>query len=130
MRPCVKKEASSDHAAVRPGRPSVCNGGLTLLGTASERRSARRSLGAQLAGIAALRKEITRSFVRRVAQRGKISDKTTMFDPPSPCINVYRVDRAKGWCTGCRRTLAEIAHWPTLSPRERRAVIQRVARRK
>ena len=28
---------------------------------------------------------------------------------PSPCISVCRLDPSTGWCTGCARTIAEIA---------------------
>ncbi|HVU81024.1 MAG TPA: DUF1289 domain-containing protein, partial [Rhodanobacteraceae bacterium] len=34
--------------------------------------------------------------------------------PVSPCIGVCRMD-ADGLCIGCRRTLAEIARWGTMS---------------
>lgn len=30
---------------------------------------------------------------------------------PSPCVGVCKMDAAKGWCTGCFRTLDEIAAW-------------------
>jgi predicted Fe-S protein YdhL (DUF1289 family) len=39
----------------------------------------------------------------------------------SPCINICRVER--GSCTGCGRTLAEIARWGTTTDEDRRAVI-------
>ncbi|WP_199554541.1 DUF1289 domain-containing protein [Sandaracinobacteroides hominis] len=42
---------------------------------------------------------------------------------PSPCRNICVVKR--GLCTGCWRTLDEIAAWPTASDPERRAIIQR-----
>lgn len=32
--------------------------------------------------------------------------------PPSPCINICRIEGAV--CTGCGRTLDEIAAWPSL----------------
>ncbi len=38
--------------------------------------------------------------------------------PVSPCIGVCRVG-ADGMCTGCRRTLAEIARWSTMTDAER-----------
>ena len=38
--------------------------------------------------------------------------------PVSPCIGVCRMD-AEGLCIGCRRTLAEIARWGTMSDTER-----------
>jgi len=41
--------------------------------------------------------------------------------PPvaSPCIGVCTLDVGKAFCTGCYRTLAEIAAWPGLSAEER-----------
>jgi predicted Fe-S protein YdhL (DUF1289 family) len=42
---------------------------------------------------------------------------------PSPCRNICKV--ARGLCTGCGRTLDEIAAWPTAPDFERRAIIRR-----
>lgn len=39
--------------------------------------------------------------------------------PVTPCVGVCRMD-ASGLCLGCRRTLAEIARWGTMSNEERR----------
>lgn len=41
---------------------------------------------------------------------------------PSPCTGVCRMDPASGWCTGCARTLDEIAAWSTLDDAGKRAV--------
>jgi len=41
---------------------------------------------------------------------------------PSPCISVCAMDAGSGLCTGCFRTLAEIAEWSVLDDDERRAV--------
>ncbi len=41
---------------------------------------------------------------------------------PSPCVSVCAMDRVSGLCTGCLRTLAEIAQWSVLEDDERRAV--------
>ncbi|MFI4988728.1 MAG: DUF1289 domain-containing protein [Alphaproteobacteria bacterium] len=51
--------------------------------------------------------------------------------PPaaSPCIGICRLDAASGLCTGCRRTIAEIAAWPGLQPCERTAILGRLAGR-
>jgi predicted Fe-S protein YdhL (DUF1289 family) len=38
--------------------------------------------------------------------------------PLTPCIGVCRLD-ARGYCEGCLRTGAEIAHWRHLSDDER-----------
>lgn len=49
---------------------------------------------------------------------------------PSPCINVCQVDVERGWCTGCLRTLEEIALWSQSSEDEKRAVLARLASRR
>jgi predicted Fe-S protein YdhL (DUF1289 family) len=49
---------------------------------------------------------------------------------PSPCINVCQVDTARGWCTGCLRTLDEIANWAQSTNDEKRAVLARLAQRR
>jgi hypothetical protein len=48
---------------------------------------------------------------------------------PSPCINVCQLDAATGFCTGCRRTIDEIATWSRLDDREKRAVWMRLSTR-
>lgn len=40
----------------------------------------------------------------------------------SPCIDICRIDPDTGWCTGCLRTLDEIAGWGRYSDDEKRAV--------
>jgi predicted Fe-S protein YdhL (DUF1289 family) len=47
--------------------------------------------------------------------------------PSSPCINVCVLD-ADRCCTGCRRTLDEIARWGHMSAAEQWAVISRLER--
>ncbi|MFZ2467776.1 MAG: DUF1289 domain-containing protein [Parvibaculum sedimenti] len=46
--------------------------------------------------------------------------------PPvsTPCINVCAIDARSGLCTGCARSLEEIARWSRLTERERRAVME------
>jgi hypothetical protein len=46
---------------------------------------------------------------------------------PSPCRNICTVKR--GVCTGCGRTLDEIAAWPTAPDPERRAIVARAKAR-
>nr|WP_184194551.1 DUF1289 domain-containing protein [Polymorphobacter multimanifer] len=48
---------------------------------------------------------------------------------PSPCTNVCRIDKATGWCEGCRRTVHEITHWPLASEAEKRALLAELPRR-
>ncbi|MFC3166860.1 DUF1289 domain-containing protein [Paracoccus fontiphilus] len=41
----------------------------------------------------------------------------------SPCIKVCVIDPASGLCTGCLRSLDEIAAWSGLSPETRRRIM-------
>jgi predicted Fe-S protein YdhL (DUF1289 family) len=41
----------------------------------------------------------------------------------SPCVNICAIDTATGWCTGCGRTIDEIAGWTGGSDAWRRAVM-------
>lgn len=40
----------------------------------------------------------------------------------SPCIGVCVMDAPSGFCTGCLRTLGEIAAWSGASEEQRRAI--------
>lgn len=48
----------------------------------------------------------------------------------SPCINVCKMDETTGWCTGCLRTLDEIAWWSQLDDDDKRAVWQLLPQRR
>jgi predicted Fe-S protein YdhL (DUF1289 family) len=48
----------------------------------------------------------------------------------SPCIKVCQMDPARGLCTGCRRTLDEIARWSAMSDAERETVMAELEKRK
>lgn len=48
---------------------------------------------------------------------------------PSPCVGVCRMDEATGHCTGCWRTLDEIARWSTASEADKRAIWARIEQR-
>lgn len=48
----------------------------------------------------------------------------------SPCVNVCKMDEASGWCTGCLRTLDEIAWWSQLDDEDKRAVWQQLPQRR
>ncbi|QGN55124.1 DUF1289 domain-containing protein [Novosphingobium sp. Gsoil 351] len=50
-------------------------------------------------------------------------------DPPSPCTGVCRIDAGADWCSGCRRTLDEIAAWPSARAAFKRDVLARLATR-
>ena len=41
---------------------------------------------------------------------------------PSPCKNICVMDEASGHCSGCGRTLDEIALWSVLDDDDKRAV--------
>jgi len=48
----------------------------------------------------------------------------------SPCVNLCAIDRGTGWCTGCGRTIDEIAGWSSGSPGWRTAVIAALPERR
>ena len=41
----------------------------------------------------------------------------------TPCVNVCRIDQASRLCTGCGRTLEEIARWRLMPEADRLAVM-------
>jgi predicted Fe-S protein YdhL (DUF1289 family) len=41
----------------------------------------------------------------------------------SPCINICQIDRDSGLCTGCLRTLDEIAAWASYSDKKRNEIL-------
>jgi predicted Fe-S protein YdhL (DUF1289 family) len=49
---------------------------------------------------------------------------------PSPCISVCKMDDASGLCTGCFRTIDEIAAWGMLDDDTRREVWQAIGERR
>jgi predicted Fe-S protein YdhL (DUF1289 family) len=51
-------------------------------------------------------------------------------DPPSPCIDVCRMNPETKLCDGCLRTLDEIAAWAALSPAEKRNVLAQLPSRR
>jgi len=51
-------------------------------------------------------------------------------DPPSPCVNVCRMNPERQLCEGCFRTLDEIAAWANLRADEKRAVLARLPGRR
>jgi len=48
----------------------------------------------------------------------------------SPCISVCVMDAASGFCTGCLRTLDEIAAWSVLDADAKRAVLAAIGERR
>jgi len=49
---------------------------------------------------------------------------------PSPCVKVCALDARTGYCVGCYRTIDEVASWLEMTPAEKRAVLERVERRR
>ena len=49
---------------------------------------------------------------------------------PSPCRDLCRIADASGLCTGCLRTLDEIAVWSLLDDEMRRDVLAAIAERR
>jgi predicted Fe-S protein YdhL (DUF1289 family) len=47
----------------------------------------------------------------------------------SPCILVCSIDIKTGYCFGCGRTRDEIADWISMTPEERRRVMDELASR-
>jgi predicted Fe-S protein YdhL (DUF1289 family) len=41
----------------------------------------------------------------------------------TPCIRVCSIEHGTGLCTGCGRTLTEIAGWMSMRGQERRAIM-------
>ncbi|MES0808529.1 DUF1289 domain-containing protein [Roseibium sp. SCPC15] len=48
----------------------------------------------------------------------------------SPCINICQIDQESGLCTGCLRSLDEIAGWASYSDDERAEVLSDLDRRR
>lgn len=48
---------------------------------------------------------------------------------PSPCVSICQMDVATGLCSGCLRTLGEIATWGQLDDPEKRVVWREIGLR-
>ncbi|MEP3047513.1 MAG: DUF1289 domain-containing protein [Roseibium sp.] len=48
----------------------------------------------------------------------------------SPCINICQIDQASRLCTGCWRSLDEIASWASYSNEQRQSVLNDLDRRR
>ena len=48
----------------------------------------------------------------------------------SPCINVCKMDEQTGLCSGCFRTIDEIAVWAGIDDARRLGILAAVARRR
>ncbi|MCW5692544.1 MAG: DUF1289 domain-containing protein [Pseudolabrys sp.] len=47
----------------------------------------------------------------------------------TPCVDICTLDAAQRHCLGCGRTVAEIAGWATMSPAERRRIMDTLPER-
>ena len=52
-----------------------------------------------------------------------------MSEVASPCVDICSVDVSGEYCTGCGRSLDEIAGWSKASEAERRAVVEKLPER-
>lgn len=64
---------------------------------------------------------------RLAAHAARVQTQTS--DIPSPCINVCRIDPVQGLCSGCFRTLDEIAAWGMSDDDSKRQTWARIAER-
>ncbi|WP_313070667.1 DUF3717 domain-containing protein [Melaminivora sp.] len=48
--------------------------------------------------------------------------------PDTPCIAICSTSQGDEWCKGCGRSFAEVQHWLSLTPVQKRAVWQRITR--
>jgi predicted Fe-S protein YdhL (DUF1289 family) len=58
------------------------------------------------------------------------STSSTLVPVPSPCISVCTMDPRSALCTGCLRTIDEIAGWSRYSDADKQAVWLRIAERR
>ena len=70
----------------------------------------------------------SRVTLRRLASRAA-AVRTQATDIPSPCINVCRIDPVQSVCSGCFRSLDEIAAWSLADDETKRQIWARVAER-
>jgi len=46
--------------------------------------------------------------------------------PDTPCIAICSTSQGDDWCKGCGRSFAEVQHWPSMGPAEKRATWRRI----
>ncbi|MBP6379273.1 MAG: DUF1289 domain-containing protein [Sphingorhabdus sp.] len=49
--------------------------------------------------------------------------------PPSPCKEICKLDRSASVCTGCGRTLGEIAEWGSATASRQHEIVRRSSAR-
>jgi len=57
-----------------------------------------------------------------------INDQTPCAFPPSPCIDVCKLNENEV-CIGCKRTIDEIVKWSAMTPEEQWRVVNALAGR-
>lgn len=48
----------------------------------------------------------------------------------TPCINICRMDKQSGLCTGCLRTIEEITIWSRTDDETRQRILAAIAKRR
>ena len=61
--------------------------------------------------------------------KSSIMNDTLFSDIETPCIKICVVDPETEFCIGCGRTRSEIARWISISPEERRIVMDSLPER-
>lgn len=54
-----------------------------------------------------------------------VGDESKLIEYHSPCVNVCTIK--DGLCIGCGRTLDEIAHWTSMTNKERKQINERIS---
>ncbi|MFG1479015.1 DUF1289 domain-containing protein [Xanthobacter sp. V4C-4] len=62
--------------------------------------------------------------------RPQVSSAPAPQSPASPCVKRCAISPTHGLCTGCGRTLDEIAAWSALSPRARAEIMAGLPQRR
>ena len=79
--------------------------------------------------IAAKRKKIARAVALLETGGGPAHSARMSDEPPSPCTGVCQIDADADWCSGCHRTLDEIAAWSNAPTAFKRAVLEQLDKR-
>lgn len=58
-----------------------------------------------------------------------MSDVWSRAEPQSPCVKICLIHPEAKLCTGCYRTIGEIAAWGRMSPEERREIMEQLPAR-
>ena len=72
---------------------------------------------------------VSRPVAKLLATRAAQVRALTNEAIPSPCVSICRMDAANAFCTGCLRTLDEIAMWGSSDEAAKRAIWTRIEQR-